>query len=302
MDKELWKQKLKNAFSRKSLAGFIDKFGFYLALLVCIVVIGITALLTQGNLGEQGTGDNNIPVTPTEDPGEMAHEGDDEDTIDIIVNDVINDEKEPGKPVQTSSPSAGQEKEGNENTQPASGSESQSPGESQQNNQAGEAGKQGNEPKNSTKSEDAAAVSGKDSNRSSTMESPAIGEVIRQYAVDELVYSPTLKEWTTHTGIDIAGTLGGEVRAALAGTVESIEEDSLKGIVITLAHENGLKTVYVGLSTKDMVRVGQQVEKGQVISGIGRTAAFEIIDDPHVHFEVLLNGEHQDPVLYLQGK
>jgi len=56
----------------------------------------------------------------------------------------------------------------------------------------------------------------------------------------------------------------------------------------------------MGLSTKDMVRVGQSVEKGQVISGIGRTASFEITDAPHVHFEVLLNEEFQDPMEYIE--
>jgi murein DD-endopeptidase MepM/ murein hydrolase activator NlpD len=135
-----------------------------------------------------------------------------------------------------------------------------------------------------------------------SMNMPVNGEIIQAYNVDSLVYSETLKEWTTHNGMDIAGDLGDEVRAALAGKVESIKEDPLYGIVITLDHGNGLKTVYIGLSTKDMVKEGQQVEANQVISGIGRTAGFEITEDPHLHFEVWLDGELQDPQDYIKEK
>ena len=42
------------------------------------------------------------------------------------------------------------------------------------------------------------------------------------------------------------------------------------------------------------------MEKGQVISGIGRTAAFEITEDPHLHFEVLYKDEFVDPVGYIK--
>mgnify|MGYP001496024063 CR=1 FL=1 len=299
MDKQQWIQKLKKAFSRKSLAVFIDKFGFYLALLVCLAVVGFTALLTQQDAGHK----DSIPLTPAEGTAEESSGGvpgsDDKDKIDIIVTDIIEGEHNPLKPVKPDSPSAGQDQKDNESTESNAGSKPERSGE-QQTDQEGKDTKQDAGTKSNTGSE-AVPASGKGS-KSTYMELPVKGEIVRHYSVDELVYSQTLKEWTTHTGIDIAGTLGGEVRAALAGTVESIEEDSLKGIVITLAHEKGLKTVYMGLSTKDMVRVGQKIEKGQVISGIGRTAAFEITDDPHLHFEVLLNGKHQNPAEYIQGK
>ena len=55
------------------------------------------------------------------------------------------------------------------------------------------------------------------------------------------------------------------------------------------------KNLYANLSTGNMVTVGQKVDKGQIIRGVGSTASAEILDGPHLHFEVLLNGESVDP-------
>ena len=51
---------------------------------------------------------------------------------------------------------------------------------------------------------------------------------------------------------------------------------------------------------KDMVTVNQQIEQGQIISGVGRTASSEILDPPHLHFEVLKEGKAVDPKEYLE--
>lgn len=133
-----------------------------------------------------------------------------------------------------------------------------------------------------------------------TMVYPVQGNVLKEHTMDELVYSKTLKEWRTHPGIDIEASTGTEVKAALGGTVEEITEDPLMGICITLDHGNGLKTFYANLSTGNMVTVGQKVDKGQIISGVGNTASAEILDGPHLHFEVLLNDQSVDPKNYLK--
>lgn len=54
---------------------------------------------------------------------------------------------------------------------------------------------------------------------------PVSGEIIKDFAVDSLVYSKTLDEWTTHYGIDIRADKMTVVAASESGTVESIKND-----------------------------------------------------------------------------
>lgn len=292
MEKETWKQRFKKVFNKKRFIGFLDKFGFYLILFVCLLIIGVTAILTRGGTGNQliTRKDQKTPNTQVE--GEAAETPLDND-IDIIVTDIINGDEDP------SQDNTAEQSDVDENLETSNeGSGNLSPNDERDDEEADL--ESDTEDADEVAEEEGVPASAEgQEGESLEMTVPVNGQVLRPYSVDKLLYSPTLKEWSTHTGIDIAGPLGGEVRAVLDGVVESIKEDPLMGIVITLAHENDLKTVYMGLSTKDMVREGQQIQKGQVISGIGRTAAFEILDDPHLHFEVLLNGEHQDPSDYI---
>ena len=52
--------------------------------------------------------------------------------------------------------------------------------------------------------------------------------------------------------------------------------------------------------TAEFVTVGEKVEKGQTIGTVGNTAAFEIMDDYHLHFEMLKDGSYVDPMIYLK--
>jgi murein DD-endopeptidase MepM/ murein hydrolase activator NlpD len=304
MDKSSFKEKWKSTVNRKRFMGFVDKYGFYIVLLLCLCIIGATAFLTFDGKSEGDQG--SLDAADEQDGSGITTEGSSEgspEDIDIVITDVNEGEQSSPQPGQTADPGGEPAGVGSQ-----TGSDEQLNAEEPSQGQNMEPGTAGSKPDTAdpnpgtsgAKGEAAVSASAGVEEETGFMEMPAAGDIVRAYAIEELVYSPTLKEWTTHVGIDIGGTLGGEVRAALAGTVESIEEDPLKGIVITLSHDDGLKTVYTGLSAKDMVRVGQTVEKGQVISGVGRTAAFEITDDTHVHFEVLLNGEYQDPAKYLK--
>lgn len=151
-----------------------------------------------------------------------------------------------------------------------------------------------------TSTTDVAATSTKGEEPAVTvMAQPTLGSISMDYAEDNLIYSKTLEQWTTHNGIDIKATEGTVVKAALDGTITQIEKESELGITITINHGNGLKTKYGCLSTDEMVEVGQEVKKGDAISGIGKSAGIELLEGPHLHFEVIKDGKNVNPKNYL---
>lgn len=133
-----------------------------------------------------------------------------------------------------------------------------------------------------------------------SFEKPVEGDVVRDFAVDNLIYSETLQEWTTHTGIDIKADKTTVVKAAEAGTVKTIKNDPRYGLTIIIEHENGFQTVYSNLLSSEFVVEGEKVEKGQSLGTVGNTAAFEIADEPHLHFEIIKDNVQVDPNIYLK--
>lgn len=133
-----------------------------------------------------------------------------------------------------------------------------------------------------------------------SFEKPVEGEIVRDFAMDNLIYSETLQEWTTHTGIDIKADKTTVVKAAEAGTVKTIKNDPRYGLTIVVEHANGFQTVYSNLLTSEFVVEGEKVEKGQSLGTVGNTAAFEIADEPHLHFEILKDSVQVDPNIYLK--
>ena len=128
-----------------------------------------------------------------------------------------------------------------------------------------------------------------------TFVKPVDGEISKQYAKDNLLYSETLEEWTTHLGIDIKAEKTTIVKSAADGKVKSIKNDPRYGLTIIIEHQNGYETLYSNLLTSEFVQVGEEVKQGQSIGTVGNTATFEIVDEPHLHFEISKNNEVLDP-------
>lgn len=124
---------------------------------------------------------------------------------------------------------------------------------------------------------------------------PVEGEISREYAKDNLIYSETLQEWVTHLGIDIKADKTTVVKASEAGTIKSIKNDPRYGLTIVVDHGDGYETVYSNLLTSEFVVEGEAVEQGQSIGTVGNTAVFEIADEPHLHFEILKDSVQIDP-------
>jgi len=99
-----------------------------------------------------------------------------------------------------------------------------------------------------------------------------------------------------HDGIDIPARSGTAIRAAESGRVIH-SDDNLAGYgnMIIIKHVGRLSTVYAH-NRKNNVRVGQFVEKGQVIGEVGDTGR---TTSPHLHFEVRSDGRPGNPLNYL---
>lgn len=137
-------------------------------------------------------------------------------------------------------------------------------------------------------------------NKELNFQMPVDGETVREYAKDNLIYSETLQEWTTHMGIDIKADKTTVVKAAEEGTVKSIKNDPRYGLTIVIEHSNNFQTVYSNLLTSEFVVEGEKVEKGQSIGTVGNTAIFETADEPHLHFEILKDSMQVDPSIYIK--
>jgi murein DD-endopeptidase MepM/ murein hydrolase activator NlpD len=99
-----------------------------------------------------------------------------------------------------------------------------------------------------------------------------------------------------HSGIDLAAPYGTLVKAADGGQIIQAGYFGGYGNSIMVYHGGGFATWYAHLSSIN-VSMGQFVQKGQVIGLVGATGW---TTGPHLHFEVRINGNPQNPLGYLQ--
>ena len=129
---------------------------------------------------------------------------------------------------------------------------------------------------------------------------PVEGQVIKEFAKDNLIYSETLEEWITHLGIDIKADRTTIVKSVADGTVKSIKNDPRYGLTVTIEHSDGYTSVYSSLLTAEFVKEGEKVTQGQTIGTVGNSAVFEVAEDNHLHFELLKDGSNINPEIYLK--
>ena len=130
---------------------------------------------------------------------------------------------------------------------------------------------------------------------------PVEGEIIKEFAKDNLVYSTTLEEWVTHLGVDIKADKTTVVKASADGKIKSIKNDPRYGLTVVINHNDQYQTVYSNLLTAEFVVEGESVTQGQTIGTVGNTAVFEVSDESHLHFEILKDSVQVDPNIYIKG-
>lgn len=103
---------------------------------------------------------------------------------------------------------------------------------------------------------------------------------------------PIMQTWRAHNGVDYGAPTGTPVRTVGDGIVDFAGRQNGFGNVVFVKHGGDKTTVYAHLSRID-VRKGQRVEQGQNIGAVGATGW---ATGPHLHFELRVNGQFQNPL------
>lgn len=131
---------------------------------------------------------------------------------------------------------------------------------------------------------------------------PVNGMVLKDYSDDLPVFSYTMNDYRTHTGLDFACSPGTPVYASADGVICEVASDPMMGVTVSVQHSGGAVTRYMGLSEDSLylTQPGQNIKVGQVIGASGDTALIESAEEGHVHFELIVDGEHKNPADYMK--
>jgi murein DD-endopeptidase MepM/ murein hydrolase activator NlpD len=124
---------------------------------------------------------------------------------------------------------------------------------------------------------------------------PVRGHISSYYGERE---SPIDGSREFHSGLDISADPGNPVRATADGIVSFSGWSGGNGNLVVLEHGHGFSTFYAH-NRMNMVKVGQKVKRGDVISYVGSTGSST---GPHVHYEIWKNGKHVNPADYIKGR
>ncbi len=258
--------------SKRSLYNVLDKEGFYIILFLCVCIVAVTAVWVS-NQNEDPLVGENAPNRLEEDQPEVT----------LVEGNIEG-------PEDSSSEAAA--KPAKEETEKNTGKEQTAEPEKQ-----GATTPDAEKPEaehNETEETDATIPSS-----NLIMSMPVAGTMGLPFAQDHLVYHETLAQWSTHKGLDIHAEEGAPVRAVLDGEIIEVLNDTIMGITISILHDEDTITRYSNLSTDAMVKVGAEVKKGQIISGVGKTASVKTLEGPLLHFQVIKDGKPVDPQAYL---
>lgn len=126
---------------------------------------------------------------------------------------------------------------------------------------------------------------------------PISGEIGVDFSDSIPVFSQTMNDYRTHTGVDIMASLGTEVVAVADGVVTRVWDDPFMGTCVSIEHSGNAVSVYKNLDpeVKDGIIIGASVKGGDVIGAVGESAMNELAEEPHLHYELTINDKPVDP-------
>lgn len=105
--------------------------------------------------------------------------------------------------------------------------------------------------------------------------------------------------YVMHRAIDFGAAANTQIVSAENGVVEAIKEDEILGSEITIRHNDKFITKYTYAVAIPTLNVGDTVNKGDVIATVQPACGSENNDGDHLHFEIFVNGQAEDPEKYI---
>jgi murein DD-endopeptidase MepM/ murein hydrolase activator NlpD len=127
------------------------------------------------------------------------------------------------------------------------------------------------------------------------LQSPLTGKITSLFGMRT---HPVLGETLHHDGIDISQPTGTPVKPLSSGVVTFAGNNGGYGLMVEVAHENGLTSRYAHLSSLS-VRKGEQISEEQIIGEVGQTG---MTTGPHLHLEILRQNSPIDPLTVLNRR
>lgn len=125
-------------------------------------------------------------------------------------------------------------------------------------------------------------------------------QIDKAYSSGAPMYSETMRDWRIHAGSDIAAEPGEQVMACANGIVREAYTDTLLGNVLAIEHGDYM-FYYCGLGEEYLVQPEEVVSLGQAIGTVAAVPV-EAAQSPHLHLEVRRDGACLDPRSVLEGK
>ena len=120
-----------------------------------------------------------------------------------------------------------------------------------------------------------------------------VGGKITKFYSSELVFSETMGDYRTHSGVDFEAQVGETVYAINKGTVTAIYTDAMLGNVVEIDHAHSVIAKYCSVETA--LKVGDTVDIGQAVGTLAQIP-FEANEESHLHLEITHNGTTVDPL------
>ena len=130
---------------------------------------------------------------------------------------------------------------------------------------------------------------------------PMSGDLSMDYSDSVPVFSQTMNDYRTHLGIDISCELGAPVSCVADGVVTNVWNDPFMGTSVSIEHSGNAISIYKNLDSEvaEGIVIGASVKAGDIIGAVGETAMNELAEEPHLHYEMKINGKHVDPKEHL---
>ena len=128
---------------------------------------------------------------------------------------------------------------------------------------------------------------------------PLEGDFVMDFSSDAVLYDATLDQYRTNDCICISAAKGSPVKAAAAGTVESVAHNDEDGYTVTIFHGNGWRTTYGQLDENVAVSQGDIVNAGDLLGTVADPSKYSAALGDHLSFAVLEEEAAIDPKVAL---